>query len=415
MNESKSNGKAWAASREKFLIPEGTNRNQVAYLCGHSLGLQPRHSITELKTIMDQWGTLGVKAHFNGESPWISYTDVMESNLAQLLGAKTGETAVLNTLTLNIHLLLASFYHPKGERRKIVLEGTCFPSDRYAVVSYLKHLGLNPDDHIIFWEPRGFLFHTEDLEAILEEYQEEIALLFLGGLNYLSGQFLNIPEIIRLAKKSEIIVGLDLAHAAGNVPLELHDWQVDFAVFCTYKYLNGGPGSLGAIFVHEKYHQHEMPRLEGWWGNDISNRFEMLPEFTPAPGVQAWKLSNPPVIALASLKCSLELFMKEGMERISNRSQDLTHHLEQSLTSMNSELFSILTPDSASDRGAMLSIHVPRKGKNIFDYLTINDIVVDYRSPDIIRIAPCPMYNHEGDLNRFCTVFSDALTKIFAK
>ncbi len=414
MNQFKSNSKTWTECRKQFVIPEGADRDEAAYLCGHSLGLQPRNTMSEVTAIIEQWGRLGVKGHFKGETPWISYTDTIESNLGQIVGAKADEIAVLNTLTLNIHLLLTSFYQPEGERRKIVLEATCFPSDRYAVVSYLKHLGLDPDDHILFWEPRDFILYMDDLTALLKRHQHEVALLFLGGLNYLSGQFLNIPEIVELASESGIVVGLDLAHAAGNVPLALHAWQVDFAVFCTYKYLNGGPGSLGAIFVHQKHHKVEIPRLEGWWGNDISNRFEMLPEFTPAPGVQAWKLSNPPVIAMASLKCSLELFAAEGMEKISNRSRDLTAQLEQSLKLLDTELFRILTPSSASDRGAMLSLHVLQKGKDIFDHLTDEDIVVDYRSPDIIRVAPCPMYNLEDDLHQFCTVFSDALRIISA-
>ncbi|MDH3651935.1 MAG: kynureninase [Saprospiraceae bacterium] len=405
----------WLSYRDRFRLPVGLKAPVQTYLCGHSLGLMPKSARLEVETLLNNWMNLGVRGHFHGPAPWIEYANELERSLATIVGARSEEIAIMNSLTVNIHLLLATFYRPKGKRTKIVMESPCFPSDRYAVTSHLRHRGINPDSNLLLWHPdaKG-IFDLNQLESILMKYADSISLLFLGGLNYYNGQMLDLNDIANLAERFGIAVGIDLAHAAGNVQLDLHQWGIDFGVLCTYKYLNGGAGSIGAAFIHEKHHQPKQIRLEGWWGNHRSNRFDMLPDFTPAPGAQAWKLSNPPVVALAPLKASLSIFAEVGIDRISQRSSYLTAYLEERLLRLAPGFFDILTPAREVDRGAMLSLHFKLDSADIYEFLSGQDVVADWRRPDVIRMAPCPLYNSIDDIDHVVSVLSEA-KELFSK
>lgn len=394
--------------KESFFLPR-CDEGSVTYLCGHSLGLQPVKSRIYLEEQMNNWQVMAVEGHFKGNTPWIQYTDSINEMMGSIVGAKEGEVVVMNSLTTNIHLLLAGFYKPRGRRTKIIVERPSFSSDIYAIRSHLEVRGYG-SDHIIFWEARADsgLFELSDLQQLLEKYSADTALVFIPGLHYLNGQLLEIANMTELVHSFDIPIGFDLAHAAGNVELYLHDWGVDFACWCTYKYLNGGPGSIGGCFIHEKHHQMHH-HFQGWWGNSMHNRFEMKPDFTPARGTEGWILSNPPILSLPSLKASLELFNQFGMQRLRSKSQLLTGYLEHSLQEISDDSFQILTPSDAERRGAMLCLQFTGKGEEVFAAISRNHLTVDYRRPDIIRVAPHPLYNSYADCFRFTQVLKEIL------
>ena len=397
--------------RNYFVNPMGKTQIAKTYLCGHSLGLQPVNAKKELDQILINWASNGVRAHFEGPEPWIHYTKQIESQMSRLIGAGNDEVCLMNGLSVNLHLLLHSFYFPEKKRTKIILEDPCFPSDRYIINSHLISRGYDPQNEMIFWQRNGQTnqFEMEDLINILHIHGEETALILLGGVNYQNGALLDIPEITRVGHQYDCMVGFDLAHATGNVPLKLKDWNVDFAAWCTYKYLNGGPGSLGGIFIHRKHWAKGFPRLEGWWGNTIENRFDMRPDFQPATGAAAWQLSNPPIMALAPLKAAMQIFMLAGMEAIREKSVRLTKYLEDQLLNIDTDHLSITTPNHTHQRGAMLTFSLGAQTYNVYKYLLDRQVVVDFRKPDIIRIAPAPLYNGFEDVANFIRILKESL------
>src|SRR5262245_34874494 len=325
--------------RERFFLPEGPGGGPAIYFCGHSLGLQPRRARELVVGELDAWARHGVGGHFLGEAPWYSYHELLRGPAARLVGARPDEVVFMNGLTVNLHLMLATFYRPDGERYRILIDEPTFPSDRYAITTHLRHHGHNPAHALLTVGPRPGeqLLRTEDIEEVLDRDGEVIAVVLLSAVNFLTGQWLDVPRLVESAHRQGAVLGLDLAHAAGNVPLALHDWGVDFAVWCSYKYLNGGPGAVAGCFVHERHGQNlELPRLAGWWGNDPATRFRMHlePEFVPRPGADGWQVSNPPILALAPLRASLELFDEATMPALRARSERLTGYLLDLLSTL---------------------------------------------------------------------------------
>lgn len=396
-------------ARSAFYFP-GKEQISKTYLCGHSLGLQPVKAATLLDSVMRDWRMLAVDGHFTAEVPWIDYLEDMHGKMSRIVGAREDEIVIMNSLTANIHMLLSGFYRPDKIRRKILIDFPTFPSDVYAVRSHLAVRGFSPED-IILWRcrPEDGFFYTEDLEQLLEEHQDELALVFISGLHYLNGQYFDLERIAGLVHQYPVKLGLDLAHAAGNVPMDLHTWGIDFACWCTYKYLNGGPGSLGACFIHQRHHG-DHHHFQGWWGNDIANRFEMEAHFTPASGAASWQLSNPPILSLPSLRASLDLYQEHGMEKIRNKSRVLSAFLFDALSETREKKhFEILTPEDPERRGAMICLRFPKAGKEVFTCLQKNNVIVDYRRPDTIRVSAHPLYNNFEDLYHFVEVLKSAL------
>lgn len=394
--------------RSAFFFPSINGETKI-YLCGHSLGLQPRNASIYLNEVLDQWKNLAVDGHFAGDRPWINYLEELHQQMARLVNAEKDEVVIMNSLTVNIHILLSGFYKPEGKRCKILLDFPAFPSDIYAIRSHLEVRGFSDED-MLFWEPNpdtGF-FENADLEDLLIKYQDEIDLIFISGVHYLNGQYLDIENIAKLSRKFSIKLGLDLAHAVGNVELFLHDWEIDFACWCTYKYLNGGPGSLGAAFIHRKHHDHHQHFL-GWWGNSIDNRFEMKPDFTPSIGASSWQLSNPPLISLPPLRASLDIYSVYGMSKIRAKSKLISSFLYQELLSIKESYFTLITPEDVDRRGAMICLRFAQDGRAVFQYLSEHNVVVDYRQPDTIRVAANPLYNNFQDVYRFVKVLEEVL------
>jgi kynureninase len=397
-----------AAFRQQFHIPPARDGKPSVYLCGHSLGLQPKHARENLKQELEDWATLGVEAHFRGRHPWMPYHRLLTENMAGVLGAQANETVLMNSLTANLHLMMVSFYRPTGPRNKILIESGAFPSDRYAVESQIRFHGLDPAESLLELKPRlgEATIRDEDIDALLEREGKSIALIMLGGVNYATGQFFDLERITRLGHSQGCVVGFDLAHAAGNIPLRLHDWDVDFAVWCNYKYLNGGPGCVGGCFVHERHAcAWELPRFAGWWGHDQESRFQMGPDFQPMPGAEGWQLSNPSIMSMAPLRASLELFAAAGMHQLRRKSKSLTGYLEFLLSRDKSQNFSIITPQVPDRRGAQLSIRIHQDGRAVCDHLIVEGILCDWREPDILRVAPVPLYNTYSDVHRFASRF----------
>jgi kynureninase len=389
-----------SALRERFLIPVGPDGMPAMYLAGQSLGLQPRTARTAVETELDAWSRLGVDAWFDPERPWFTYTERLREPMARIVGARPSEVAVLNALTVNIHLLLASFYRPDGRRRRILVDGPLFPSDRHALTSHLRQRGLDPAADLVVVE-RGdgsSTVPTADLEAAIQQQADELALVFLSGVNFATGQAHEIERLTAAGRAVGAIVGWDMAHAAGNVELALHDCDVDFAAWCTYKYLNGGPGSVGAIFVHDRHGQDpSMPRLGGWWGIDPDHRFDMDHTFMPASGAGGWEASTPSVLALAPLAASLAIFDEVGMPALRARSIGLTGYLSGLLEDLPVE---VITPSVPEARGAQLSLRFDH-AERILERLATRGLVADFRAPDIIRVAPIPLYNTYHEAWRF--------------
>ena len=390
--------------RDRYWIPRHEN-GQQAYFCGHSLGLQPRSAEADILAEMEAWRELGVAGHFQGDPPWLSYSEQLKPVLGNLLGAKPEEIAVMNTLTVNLHLMLASFFRPEGRRRKILIEKSAFPSDRYAVVSQLRWHGLEPDECLVeAGNGDGATVEESAVESLLERHAGEIALLLWPGVQYISGQAFDIAQLSAAARSAGAVAGFDLAHAAGNLPLDLHGSGADFAAWCHYKYLNAGPGAIAGCFVHERHHGSDMQRLEGWWGNDVHTRFRMAPEFSAAPGAEAWQLSTPPLLSIAPLKAALESFQEAGIERLRTKSVALTGWLQSQIELELGRVLEIVTPADPQRRGCQLSLRVRdgrESGRSLFGFLEQQGVVCDWREPDIIRVAPVPMYNRYEDVYRF--------------
>lgn len=401
-----------AEYREKFHIPLTKAGTPSIYFCGNSLGLQPKATESALLQELKDWQDLGVEGHFEARNPWLPYHEFLTRQYAHIMGAKPHEVVAMNTLTVNLHLMMVSFYRPADTRFKIVIEENAFPSDQYAVKSQIEYHGYEVSDALIELKAREGedLIRMEDVRAHLDKEGENIALIMLGGVNYYTGQFFDMQEITRLGHEKGCVVGFDLAHAAGNLPVKLHDWDVDFACWCSYKYLNSGPGSVAGCFVHEKHAKdYDLPRFAGWWGHDKDTRFKMGPDFTPIEGVEGWQLSNPPILSLAAVKASLDIFEEVGMDRLREKSLKLTGYLEFLLNNLNSDAFKIMTPSDPERRGCQLSIVVHEGGRAVFDALTEAGVICDWREPDCIRVAPVPLYNSFGDVYKFVEIFSAQL------
>ena len=397
--------------RDRFLFPKTTSGDGV-YLCGHSLGLQPKAAAAYIEQELKDWAELGVEGHFQATNPWMPYHRLLTEQTGELVGAKPLEVVVMNSLTVNLHLMMVSFYRPTRERHKIVVERGAFPSDQYAVKSQIRFHGCDPKTSLIELTPRDgeFCLRDEDIEATIESAGREIALILLGGVNYATGQAFDMARVTRLGHAQGCIVGFDLAHAAGNLVLQLHEWGPDFAVWCSYKYLNGGPGCVAGCFVHERHARAwGLPRFAGWWGHDEESRFAMGPEFRAMSGADGWQLSNPSIVSMAVLRASMDIFHEAGMERLRAKSVSLTGYLEFLLSQEVSHKFSIITPREKQRRGAQLSIRVPGHGRALCEGLAQKGIVGDWREPDTFRVAPVPLYNSYEDVFRFSRRFLSAL------
>jgi kynureninase len=394
--------------RNEFHIPLQKNGEEHIYMCGNSLGLQPKRTKEFLNQELDDWATFGVEGHFHAKNPWMPYHEFLTESYAKIVGAKPAEVVAMNTLTVNLHLMLVSFYRPTENRHKIIIEGDAFPSDIYAVESQIKHHGLTPETSLIKLRPRvgESAIRTEDIHEIIEREGDEIALIMLGGVNYYTGQVFDFEKITKIAHNKGINVGFDLAHAAGNIKLELHKWGVDFAVWCSYKYLNSGPGSVAAAFIHEKHHQSNLLRFAGWWGHNKEDRFKMPDNFVPITTAEGWQLSNPPILSLAAIRASLSIFDEVGMEKLVSKSKKLTDYLVFLLNSIESDRIEIITP---KERGCQLSIRVKNGDKKLFDSITLKGVIADWREPDVIRVAPIPLYNSFQDVFKFYTILEEKL------
>jgi len=387
---------AWC--RAEFELPTTVEGTVQVYFCGNSLGLMPKAARANVLAELDDWARLGVLGHLEAKTPWYSYHERLREPLARVVGARSDEVVAMNSLTVNLHLMLATFYRPVPGREKIVMEQGAFPSDRYAVTSHLRTRGLDPARSLLLAHPRPgeAILRTEDLESLLLERGREIALLLLPGVHFVTGQLIDMGRVALAAREAGVVVGYDLAHAAGNVALKLHDWNVDFAVWCSYKYLNGGPGAVGGCFVHQRHGRDgTLPRYAGWWGNDPETRFQMHrnPEFIPVEGADGWQLSNPPILAMAPLLAALDLFERSGMPALRAKSEQLTGYLEFLLTRLPAGRLELITPRDPGSRGCQLSIRVPDAALDLFDTLQSRGFLGDFREPDVIRFAPAPLYN----------------------
>lgn len=391
--------------RDQFNFPRERDGREPIYLCGNSLGLQPKLAAQYVRDELANWADYAVDGHFHSERPWIKYHRLATRGFAELTGAKEHEVIAMNTLTVNLHLLMASFYRPSSERHKILIEAKAFPSDRYAAMSQIRLHGFDPDDGIVEWQSSnddGWL-EMSDLATTLEREGDSIALILLPGVQYYTGQVLDMAGICRLGRDAGCAVGLDLAHAIGNVELHLDDWAPDFAAWCTYKYLNAGPGAIGGAYVHESHFSPQnLNQLHGWWGHEEKTRFDMLPSFTPAEGAELWQMSNPPILALAPVIASLNVFLEAGLPRLIVKSRMLTNYLRWLIVQRFASRIGILTRDEA--RGAQLSLIVQDPnidGKTLFDRLCELNVTGDWREPDVIRVAPAPLYNSFSDVHEF--------------
>jgi kynureninase len=389
--------------RDEFYIPLQENGEEQVYLCGNSLGLQAKRTKKFINQELEDWATFGVEGHFHAKNPWMPYHEFLTESYSKIVGGKQSEVVAMNTLTVNLHLMFVSFYRPTKVRHKIIIEGDAFPSDTYAVESQIKYHGYSVHDSLIKLIPRDgeSTIRTEDIKAIIEREGDAIALIMLGGVNYYTGQVFDFECITKLGQDKGIIVGFDLAHAAGNVKLDLHKWGVDFAVWCSYKYLNSGPGSVAAVFVHEKHHNLDLPRFSGWWGHNKEDRFEMPDEFNAIKSAEGWQLSNPPILSLAAIRASLSIFDEVGMDKLITKSKKLTNYLSFLLNLIGTDRIEIITPE---ERGCQISIRVKNGNKELFDKITKEGVIADWREPDVIRIAPVPLYNSFLDVFSFYNI-----------
>ncbi|MEO1245721.1 MAG: kynureninase [Pseudomonadota bacterium] len=403
--------------RSRFHMPY-PDRGDCVYFCGNSLGLQPRDARDAVAREFDAWAKLGVDGHFEAGDPWYSYHEILTAPMARIVGADESEVVCMNSLTTNLHLLFVSFYRPSPKRFKIISEGKMFPSDRYLLETQSRFHGFDPNDAILEIHPRAgeSLIREEDILAAIDEHADELALVFLGGVNYFTGQLFDMRKITAAAHAAGAAAGFDLAHAAGNVPLQLHDWGVDFAAWCSYKYLNAGPGNVGAVFVHERHGKRfDLPRFGGWWGHDKDRRFLMESGFEPMPGAEGWQLSNAPVFSMAILKASLDIFDSVGMDRLRNKSIELTGFLEfviDSLAKAHPKAgIRVITPRDPQQRGSQISLLIEGRERDVFDRLTAAGIVSDFREPCMIRLAPAALYNSFEDVYRFGVALREILAE----
>jgi kynureninase len=403
-----------AKYRSNFIIPlhEGS---EAIYFLGNSLGLQPKTTNQYIKTVLEQWAQFGVEAFFLSDQPWLKYHDQLVGPLSAIVGSLPHEVVVMNQLTVNLHLMLASFYQPTKTRNKIICEAKAFPSDQYMLETHIRQRGLDPDDIIIEVNPPDGenLIDEEDIRKTIKLYENEVSLVFWGGVNYYTGQVFNMSKITTWAHDAGARVGFDLAHAAGNIKLDLHDWDVDFACWCSYKYLNSGPGAIGGAFIHEKFHKDKsLQRLGGWWGQNKERRFLMEKEFDPIDNAEGWQLSTPSPILYASHKAALDIFNEAGMEAIAEKGQlmsDYTFYLINEINKCGNEVVKIITPAIRKKKGCQLSLVMKNNGKRVFDQLTNKGVFADWREPDVIRIAPVPLYNTFEEIWRFATLLKECL------
>lgn len=402
--------------RERFYHPKKEGK-EIIYFIGNSLGLQPTTVGKWVNEELQVWAEMGVEGHFASKNPWADYHKILKSGLAHVAGALESEVTAMNSLTANLHFLMVSFYKPIARRKKILIETKPFSSDQYAFDSQVRFHKLNPDDVIIELKPREgeHTLRTEDILQIIANTGEELALVILGGVNYYTGQLFDMQTITKAAHQVGAYVGFDLAHAIGNAVLNLHDWKTDFAVWCSYKYLNSGPGGIGGVFVHEMHHENKtLPRLEGWWGYDEKTRFQMNKVFVPQPDVDAWSLSNVPVLLLAAHKASLEIFEEAGIQNLRKKSEDLTGFLYFLVERIAKELnygIEILTPSNSSERGCQLSLQVAKEGKQLFEQLSAS-VLIDWREPNVIRVAPAPLYNTFEEVYKFGELLRESIINI---
>jgi kynureninase len=390
------------SSRDKFFLPQTPQGTDAIYFTGNSLGLQPKKVRENIEQELKDWEVLAVDGHLRAKNPWLPYHEFVAAPLARLVGAKPGEVVAMNGLTVNLHLLLVSFYRPTRERYKIIIEKGAFPSDQYAVESHLRFHGF--EDGLIELSPRAdeSILRTDDIVETIDREGDKVALIMLGGVNYYTGQAFDMKAITEAGHRKGCIVGFDCAHAAGNLNLELHDWDVDFAAWCSYKYLNAGPGGIAGIFVHEHHaRSFDLPRFAGWWGHDKETRFLMGPDFWPLEGAEGWQLSNPPILQLAALRASLEIFDEVGMKDLRDKSVKLTAYLEALITGIGDQRFSVITPRDPAQRGCQLSIRVKSADRGLFDAIISQGVFADWREPDVMRVAPVPLYNSYNDVWRF--------------
>ena len=396
--------------RGMFHIPTKRDGQPFTYLCGNSLGLQPKLTGTYLQEVLEDWKNLGVEGHTQAQKPWMPYHEFLTEKMARIVGAKPIEVIVMNTLSVNLHLLMVSFYRPTSNRYKILIESDAFPSDRYAVESQLRFNGYN--DGLLELKPRDGekLLRQEDIEKTIKQQGDSIALILVGCPNYYTGQVFDIQRITELGHSKGCKVGIDLAHGAGNLALSLHDSNVDFAVWCTYKYLNSGPGSLGGCFIHENHSEASgLPRFAGWWGHDKASRFGMRADFEPIHGAEGWQLSNPPILSMAAIRASLDIFDEVGMTALCEKSVKLTGYLQDSLYELG-DAVELITPQNPEERGCQLSIQITNKnGKEVFDKISNDGVMADWREPNVIRVAPVPLYNTYKDVHDFVTVLKNAI------
>ncbi|WP_406672239.1 kynureninase [Natronospira sp.] len=399
--------------RAAFHIPPAPNGSDCLYFTGNSLGLQPRRVRHLLEEELEDWARLGVQGHTEARRPWMPYHENFTELNARLVGAKAHEVVQMNSLTVNLHLMMVSFYRPTAERPAILIEKPAFPSDRHAAASQIRFHGFDPDQDLIEIGPREgeTNIRPEDLMALIEAEGHRIALVLLPGVQYYSGQVFDMAAITQAAQAKGARVGFDLAHAAGNIPLQLHDWGVDFAAWCSYKYLNGGPGAIAGCFVHERHAEDEtLPRFAGWWGHDKSSRFRMGPEFHPIPGAEGWQLSNPPILAMTPVLASLEIFDEVGMSALREKSLKLSETLLQWLDDRLADTVEVITPRDEKQRGCQVSLRLKEgDGRRIFDALERDGVICDWREPDVIRVAPVPLYNRFEDLYHFVDRLEQAI------
>lgn len=403
-----------AKYRTEFNFPK-VNGKEVIYFTGNSLGLQSNRSVDYVKEVMDDWANLAVEGHFFADKPWWDYHERFSNPLSKLVGAKPSEVTVMNTLTVNLHLLMASFYQPTQKKFKILCEEKAFPSDQYMIQSQVQFHGLDPKETIVEIKRRDgeHNFRIEDILAKIEEVGDELALVLIGGLNYYTGQVLDMKAITSKAHDYDAYVGWDLAHAAGNIKLELHEWGADFAAWCSYKYMNSGPGNASGCFIHEKHHNNmDLPRLGGWWGHNKERRFLMEPKYDPIRSAHGWQISNLPILSLAPYLASVEMFDEIGMDRLIEKRDVITSYLEFILKEIARETnadFEIITPSDSKERGSQLSVLLHGEGRRLFDYLMEEGVIVDWREPNVIRLAPVPLYTSYEDMYHFGQILKNGV------
>ena len=401
--------------RNEFFIPKNEKGEDSIYFCGNSLGLQPKRTKDFVIEELEDWAKLGVDGHTQGRNPWLNYHELLTNSMAKIVGAKPLEVVVMNTLTTNLHLLMASFYAPTPKKPKILIEADAFPSDKYAVESQIKFHGYNPSESLIVWksEDDSPLLKTEQLQEILNREGDEIALVLIGAVNYYTGQFFDLKLITDLAHSKGCMVGFDCAHGAGNVNLNLHESGADFAAWCSYKYLNSGPGSLAGIFVHERHaYNKDLKRFTGWWSHNKETRFKMRDEFDLLPGAEGWQLSNPPILSMAAIRASLSVFDEAGFDRLLAKSKLLTSYFEYLIGTLDSDKINIITPKKPNERGCQLSIRVKNANKSLHQNLENANVICDWREPDVIRCAPVPLYNSFSDVYSMVERLNQILSQV---